>query len=71
MDQGLIAFCLIFGIIIIFIILQMIGKKLCKHEWDIVDSEYVVDNLTFSTRKYIRYHLRCKKCGKMRCKNMR
>jgi len=40
----------------------------CNHEWEIFKQVNVVDDNGVTL--YNRYHLRCKKCGDMKCKDM-
>lgn len=53
----------------------IIGKIIdhcCKHEWKTDEVVHVCDRSEFfGDSKYDRYYLRCKKCGKVKIKNMK
>lgn len=49
----------------------IVGKIIdhcCKHEWEIIKAVRVD---TYGECDYDRYYLRCKKCGKVKIKNMK
>ena len=60
----IIALLIIAGTIIAIMLIQ----RACKHEWKIFKTVYV--NAVYSP-DYYRIYLRCKKCGKVKCKNMK
>lgn len=55
-------------IIAVTILAIMLIQRACKHEWKIFKTVYV--NAVYSP-DYYRIYLRCKKCGKVKCKNMK
>lgn len=60
----IIALIIIAGTILAILLIQ----RACKHEWKIFKTVYV--NAVYSP-DYYRIYLRCKKCGKVKCKNMK
>lgn len=60
----IIALIIIAGTILAIMLIQ----RACKHEWKIFKTVYV--NAVYSP-DYYRIYLRCKKCGKVKCKNMK
>lgn len=60
----IIALIIIAGTILAIMFIQ----RACKHEWKIFKTVYV--NAVYSP-DYYRIYLRCKKCGKVKCKNMK
>lgn len=60
----IIALIIIAGTILTILLIQ----RACKHEWKIFKTVYV--NAVYSP-DYYRIYLRCKKCGKVKCKNMK
>lgn len=53
----------------------IVGKIIdhcCKHEWETDEKVHVCDHSEiWGDSKYDRYYLRCKKCGKVKIKNMK
>jgi hypothetical protein len=53
----------------------IVGKIIdhcCKHEWETDEKVRVCDHSEiWGDSKYDRYYLRCKKCGKVKIKNMK
>ena len=50
------------------IIVIMLIQRACKHEWEIIKT-VKVDTDGFND--YDRIYLRCKKCGSVKCKDMK
>lgn len=42
----------------------------CKHDWEILKEIKVYKDEEYDMPAYSRYHLRCKKCGEVKVKNM-
>ncbi len=52
----------------------IVGKIIdhcCKHEWETEQVVHVSEHCEFWDSNYDRYYLRCKKCGKVKIKNMK
>ena len=65
----IIALIIIAGTILAIMFIQRLFiQRACKHEWKIFKTVYV--NAVYSPDNY-RIYLRCKKCGKVKCKNMK
>ena len=60
----IIALIIIAGTILAIMLIQ----RACKHEWEIIKTVHVD---TGGECDYDRIYLQCKKCGKLKCKNMK
>ena len=62
-------------LIAVLIALGMIVKLIihfkCKHEWKIIGNVKVEDKNIFGYENYERCYLCCKKCGKLKIRNMK
>lgn len=65
----IIALIIIAGTILAIMFIQRLFiHQACKHEWKIFKTVRVY---TVCSPDYDRIYLRCKKCGKLKCKNMK
>lgn len=55
-------------IIALAVIVIMLIQRACKHEWEIIKTVHVD---TAGICDYDRIYLRCKKCGTVKCKEMK
>ena len=62
----IIALIIIAGTILAIMLIQ----RACKHEWKIFKTVRI-NTYTVCSPDYDRIYLRCKKCGKLKCKNMK
>ena len=61
----IIALIIIAGTILAIMLIQ----RACKHEWEIIKTVHVDPGC--GECDYDRIYLRCKKCGKLKCKKMK
>lgn len=72
MNTSLIVICATVVIFLVIICVTVLisdwVEKLCKHEWELIEKVRVD---THGFNDFDRIYLRCKKCGKVKCKDMR